>query len=104
MRKTAIKMAVLFIMIQLFVFSLRFEKIILDRPELFGKVDVIVMRIFKTKDLIPHSVDLCLAMISDLVEGRTLVDLLSANKDRILKLGSGIVFKGLSLPRVFRIK
>ena len=104
MRKTAIKMAVLFIMIQLFVFSLRFEEIILDRPELFGEVNVIVVRILKTKDLIPHSLDLCLAMCLNLVERGALVNLLSTDEDRLLKLGRGVVFKGLSLPGMLGIK
>ena len=73
-------------------------EIVLDIPELLGKVNVIVVRILESEYLLPHTADLSYAARLDLVERGKIVYELTVFKHFDQKLLCGVICEGLALP------
>ena len=74
------------------------EQTLLLVPEFLREVDIIVMRIVESQNLVPEGVDLLGAVLLHLVKRRALVDALAIFEELDGQRLCNIVFDYLSLP------
>ena len=67
-------------------------------PKLGREVNVIIVWVFKSLNLVPLHFKLLFAMRSDLIGGRTIIHALAVYKDRLLKLDCIEISKGFAFP------
>ena len=80
------------------------KELILDAPELFGKVYIILVRILKTLDLVPESIYLCGAVCAYILIAWFIVNKLAVFEYGNKKFLCGEVPDSLFLPGICRIK
>ena len=80
------------------------KHIVLERPELLGKVNVVVVRIAEAANLVPHTLDLLGTVLTDLGKRGERVDLLAVFKHLNEQLGCRIILKRLALPGRYGVK
>ena len=80
------------------------DELVLDIPELLRKVNVVVVRILKSENLLPHAADLSYAARLDLIERGKLVYKLALIEHSDKKLLCGVICESLTLPRAVGIE
>ena len=88
----------------LFILTICGKHIVLDIPKLLRKVNIVVVRIGESSDLIPHALYFSFAVSLDLFDGGQLIDKLTGLVYLYLQFFCGEVLKHLAFPCVLRIK
>lgn len=81
-----------------------FNKVVFNIPKTLRKVNIIVVRIFKSCDLIPKRIHLIKTVFLYIVNILILINSLAVYEKRLEKLTGGEVVDVLALPGVVRVE
>ena len=80
------------------------DHFMLQRPKLFGKVNIIVMRIFEAENRAPHRIQLACAVCADFIEIGKVIDQSTVLEDRNKELTDGNIGVDLPFPSEIGVK
>lgn len=73
-------------------------------PEGLGKIDIVIVRIFKTEHFIPHRIDLFPAIPADILDSRQFVHAFTLSEKGLLKRNCSKILDSFTLPDMIGIK
>ena len=76
----------------------------LDIPKLLREVDIVVVRILKSRDLVPKGVYLLAAVALDLLDIPLLIDAFALAEEWLKQLAGGVIRQSFALPCEIGVK
>ena len=80
------------------------QQVVLDVPQLLREVDIVVVRIFKSFDLVPQGIYLLFAVAANLLDVRQLINQLALAEDGLKHLLCRHIFQCALFPGCQRVK